>query len=184
MQNIPFSRSTAMKKLILSSAQIAERVTELGRQISRDYAGRPLVLVGVLNGAFIFMADLARAIDLPVRIDFVRVASYGMTSSAGQLSFIKDVELPLTDADVLLVEDIIDTGRTIARLKEHFQAKGAASVRVCALIDKTERREVQIEADYVGFPVAEGFLVGYGLDFAEQHRNLADVYHLENPREP
>lgn len=173
-----------MKKLILSRKQIAERVTELGRQISRDYAGRPLVLVGVLNGAFIFMADLARAIDLPVRIDFVRVASYGMTSSAGQLSFIKDVELPLADADVLLVEDIIDTGRTIARLKEHFQTKGAASVRVCALIDKTERREVQIEADYVGFPVPEGFLVGYGLDFAEQHRTLADVYDLENPQEP
>lgn len=168
-----------MKKIILDRQKIAERVTELGRQISHDFRNDQLILIGVLNGAFIFMADLARAIDLPLQIDFIRVASYGMKSSSGRLAFMKDVELPLDGKNILLVEDIIDTGRTIARLKQHFQAKGAASVRVCALIDKKERREVEVEADYTGFSVPEGFLVGYGLDFAEQHRNLADVYHLD-----
>ncbi|OKY76338.1 MAG: hypoxanthine phosphoribosyltransferase [Desulfobulbaceae bacterium DB1] len=168
-----------MKKIILDRQKIAERVTELGRQISHDFRNDQLILIGVLNGAFIFMADLARAIDLPLQIDFIRVASYGMKSSSGRLAFMKDVELPLDGKNILLVEDIIDTGRTITRLKQHFQAKGAASVRVCALIDKKERREVEVEADYTGFSVPEGFLVGYGLDFAEQHRNLADVYHLD-----
>lgn len=171
-----------MKKIILDRREIATRVQELGSRITRDYQGDQLVLVGVLNGAFIFMADLARAIDLPVQIDFIRVASYGMKSASGELAFIKDVELPLTGKQVLLVEDIIDTGKTLFQLKKHFQTKGAAGVRICALIDKKERREVDIEADYSGFAVAEGFLVGYGLDFAEQHRNLPDVLHLETPK--
>jgi hypoxanthine phosphoribosyltransferase len=170
------------KKLILSQEEIARRVAELGREISLFYQKRPLVLVGVLNGAFIFMADLARALTIDVEIDFVRVASYGMAStSSGAIALGKDVEIDLCGKDVLLVEDIIDTGRTLAWLKKFFQDKGAASVRICALIDKKERRHVEIDADYSGFSVEEGFLVGYGLDCAEQFRNLAAVYHLENP---
>ncbi len=170
------------KKLILSQEKLAERVAQLGREISTYYEGQRLVLVGVLNGAFICMADLARALTINVELDFIRVASYGMSStSSGTISLSKDVELDLTGKDVLLVEDIIDTGRTLAWLKEFFRDKGAASVRICALIDKKERRQAEVKVDYLGFAVAEGFLVGYGLDCAEQYRNLPAVYHLENP---
>lgn len=170
------------KKLILSQEKIARRVSQLGHEISEYYQDRPLVLVGVLNGAFIFMADLARALSIDVELDFVRVASYGMSStSSGSISLSKDVELDLRGKDVLLVEDIIDTGRTLAWLKEFFLEKGADSVRICTLIDKKERREIEVDADFLGFVVDEGFLVGYGLDCAERYRNLAAVYHLETP---
>lgn len=170
------------KKLILSEQKIGQRVAELGQEISALYQDRPLVLVGVLNGAFIFMADLARALTINAEIDFVRVASYGMSStSSGVISLSKDVGLDLTGKDVLLVEDIVDTGRTLAWLKDFFHDKGAASVRICALIDKKERRQTAVVPDFSGFVVKEGFLVGYGLDCAEQYRNLAAVYHLENP---
>lgn len=164
---------------VLSAEQIKARVVELGQQLTREYQGTQVVLVGVLNGAFIFMADLARAIDLDLEIDFVRAASYGAgTESCGRISLTKDVELSLAGKDVILVEDIIDTGRTLACLKEYVQQRSARSVKVCALIDKRERREVEVEADYVGFEVKEGFLVGYGLDCAEQYRQLPGVYHL------
>ncbi len=170
------------KKLILSQEEIARRVDQLGHEISAFYQNRPLVLVGVLKGAFIFMADLARALTRDVELDFVRVASYGMSStSSGEISLSKDVDLDLSGKDVLLVEDIVDTGRTLAWLKEFFQDKGAASVRICTLIDKKERRQTEIDVDFLGFAVEEGFLVGYGLDCAEKYRNLAAVYHLENP---
>ncbi|MFH1216369.1 MAG: hypoxanthine phosphoribosyltransferase [Pseudomonadota bacterium] len=171
-----------MKKIILNRDKIGKKVKELGDRITRDFRNDKLVLIGVLNGAFIFMADLARAINLPLQIDFIRVASYGMKSSPGGLAFTKDTELDLAGKKILLVEDIIDTGKTIAHLKKHFQERGVESVHICTLIDKKERREVDIEADYIGFSVADGFLVGYGLDFAEQHRNLPEVYHLENPQ--
>jgi hypoxanthine phosphoribosyltransferase len=171
------------KKTVLSREEINKRVAELGREITGDYQGKKLILVGVLNGAFIFMADLARAIDLEVEIDFIRVASYGLSStSSGQITLSKDVELDLTDKDVLLVEDIIDTGRTIAFLKKYFGRTKAGSVKICALIDKKERREVEVKTDYAGFAMSEGFLVGYGLDFAEQYRQLPEIYHLENPQ--
>lgn len=170
------------KKLILSQEEIAGRVSQLGHEISAFYQDRPLVLVGVLNGAFVFMADLARSLSIDVELDFVRVASYGMSSvSSGTISLRKDVELNLTGKDVLLVEDIIDTGRTLAWLKDFFNDKGAASVRICTLIDKKERRQADVAADFWGFEIEEGFLVGYGLDCAEQYRNLAAVYHLEDP---
>lgn len=168
-------------KTILSKELLQERVTALGAQISSDYAGRQLVLVGVLNGAFIFMADLARAIDLKnLQVDFIRVASYGTSSeSSGTITMTKDVELDLTGKDVLLVEDIIDTGRTLAWLVDAFKEKHAASVKVCALINKAERREVALQPDYTGFDIADGFLVGYGLDYAEKMRHLSEVAHLE-----
>lgn len=170
------------KKLVLSREEIARRVAELGNEISAFYEKRPLVLIGVLNGAFIFMADLARALTIDVELDFIRVASYGMSStSSGSISLSKDVELDLGGKDVLLVEDIIDTGRTLAWLKNFFLDKGADSVRICTLIDKKERRQIEVDADFLGFTVEQGFLVGYGLDCAEQYRNLDAVYHLETP---
>jgi len=167
-------------RILYSAEEIAARVGELGRQISRDYVGRDLVLVGVLNGAFMLTADLARAISIPLMLDFVRAASYGQaTASCGEVRLGKDVELDLTGRHLLLVEDIVDSGRTLARLKEHLLAKGAASVRVCALIDKHERREVAVTVDYPGFSDARGFLVGYGLDHAERHRQYPAIYRVE-----
>lgn len=170
---------TEMKRVIAKEA-IARRVKELGRQITADYQNRQLLVVGILNGAFIFMADLIREIELPLEIDFVRVASYGSgTASSGKLRFIKDIEIAVAGKDLLLVEDIVDTGLTITGLKEKFAEQKPASIRVCALIDKKERRKIQVDVDYVGFEVQEGFLVGYGLDYAEKHRHYQEVYHLQ-----
>lgn len=164
---------------VLGAAAIAARVAELGRRIDHDYQGLELVLIGVLNGAFIFIADLARAITVPHQVDFVRVASYGASSSSsGRLRLTKEVELPIDGKHLLLVEDIVDSGRTLAGLRELLLAARPASLRICALIDKQERREVAVTVDYAGFTVAEGFLVGYGLDYAEQHRHYPAVYRL------
>jgi hypoxanthine phosphoribosyltransferase len=172
-------------KEVLSPTIIQERIQALGRQITLDYAGRSLVLVGVLKGAFIFLADLCRAIDLPIQVDFVRMASYGSKQeSSGRISFTKDIELDIKGKDVLVVEDIIDTGHTIKYLKEVLTLHQPASVRICCLIDKHERREVAIQADYVGFEVKHGFLVGYGLDFAEDYRCLPGVFHLNPGHRP
>ncbi|MDR3554094.1 MAG: hypoxanthine phosphoribosyltransferase [Syntrophobacteraceae bacterium] len=154
-------------------------VAELAERINRDYQGKTLVLVGVLNGAFIFMADLARRIELPVKLDFVRLASYGeKTQTSGKVRITKDVELALQGSHVLIVEDIVDSGVTLKWLLEHIAGKGPESVKVCALVDKRERREVDITADYVGMTVDSGFLVGYGLDFSENHRNLPGIYEI------
>jgi len=170
------------KKEVVSRKDIARRVKELGQAITRDYSGRSLVVVGILNGAFIFLADLVREIELPIEIDFIRVSSYGSsTCSSGAVHCTKDTEIGLAGKDVLLVEDIVDTGRTIACLKELLTARKADSVKVCALIDKKERREVEVEVDYAGFLVAEGFLVGYGLDHAEQHRQYPAIYKIVSP---
>lgn len=170
------------KKLVISEADIQKRVKELGEMISKNYADKPLVMIGILNGAFIFMADLARQISLPVEIDFVRVSSYGDHSySSGKISFTKDIELDIAGKDVLLVEDIVDTGRTIARLQEIFSQRNPHSLKICTLIDKTERRETKVAIDYYGFTVDHGFLVGYGLDYAEQHRHYPEIHHLLNP---
>jgi hypoxanthine phosphoribosyltransferase len=171
------------RELILSRQEIAAKVAELGAAISRDYAGGQLVVIGVLKGAFVFTADLVRVIELPLEIDFIRVASYGnQACSSGALTLTKDVELPLAGKDLLLVEDIVDSGRTMVCLKELFQRHQPRSVRTCALIDKKERRVVEIEIDYRGFSVPEGFLVGYGLDHAEQHRHLPEVFRLHPGR--
>ncbi len=171
------------KKLVLSREQIQKRIAALGKEITKDFSQADLLIIGVLNGAFVFMADLVRQIDLPVQVDFIRVASYGAKSTSGSLSFTKDVELPFAGKTLLIVEDIVDTGRTISFIKDYFLQGGAKEVYICTLIDKKERRVVEIAADYTGFDVAEGFLVGYGLDFAEQYRHLPDVFHLENPED-
>ena len=173
-------RKMPEKKLILSKEDIARRVQELGATITKDYAGSNFLVVGVLNGAFMFMADLVREIKLDLQVDFVRVASYGIsTKSCGEIRFSKDVELDIKDRDILIVEDIVDTGLTLACLHNYFNERGAKSVRTCALIDKKERREVKVSIEYVGFEVKEGFLIGYGLDCREQYRQFEEVFHLK-----
>jgi hypoxanthine phosphoribosyltransferase len=165
---------------IVGCRQLQERVRELGRQITQDYQGRRLVLLGVLNGAFVFAADLCRGIALDLEIDFIRVTSYGAsTKSSGQIRLLKEPSIDLNGKDVLLVEDIVDTGATMAWLQEHFRQSPASSVKICSLIDKKERRIVPVEVDYIGFAVNRGFLVGYGLDCAEKYRNLPAIYSLE-----
>ena len=163
----------------VSPERLNRCVGELAERINHDYQGKTLVLVGVLNGAFIFMADLARRIDLPVRLDFVRLSSYGdKTQTSGNVRITKDIELSLQGSHVLIVEDIIDSGVTLKWLLDHISNLGAESVKVCALVDKRERREVEIAPDYVGLTVESGFLVGYGLDFSENHRNLPGIYEV------
>lgn len=169
------------KKLVLSQAEITKKVQELGRTITEDYAGADLVLVGILSGAFIFMADLVRQIDLDLETDFVRVTSYRTGTSPGEILFTKDIELDITGRDVLVIEDIIDTGLTLTYIRDYLAAFKPRSLKICALIDKKERRQVEVAADYLGFEIEKGFLVGYGLDYAEKYRNLPDIYHLENP---
>jgi hypoxanthine phosphoribosyltransferase len=168
------------KRCLISQAEIARRVTELAEMIRRDYAGRELVMVGVLKGAFIFLADLVRALPFPVEVDFVRLCSYGAgTTSSGEVHITKDVELPLKDRDVLIVEDIIDVGLTLDFLRHYLLSHRPRSLKICCLIDKQERREVDVPLDYVGFTVEKGFLVGYGLDCGEQSRNLPEIFVLE-----
>jgi len=163
-------------EILISRAEIAATVAALGQRISADYAGREVLVVGVLTGAFIFTADLVRSLDLPLSVDFIRVASYGgATSSSGQITLSKDLECQVTGCHLLLVEDIVDTGRTLAWLTAHLLARNPASLKVCTLIDKRERREVAVSVDYSGFQVAEGFLVGYGLDCGDRYRQLPDL---------
>jgi hypoxanthine phosphoribosyltransferase len=170
------------KEIVINQTDITRRVNELGIAITHDYTGAQLLVVGVLNGAFIFMADLVREIKLDLQVDFVRVASYGMsTKSSGEIRFSKDVELDIKDKDILIVEDIVDTGRTLVCLQNYMKKRGAKSVRTCALIDKKERREVEVVIEYVGFEIKEGFLVGYGLDCGEKYRQLEEIFHLLKP---
>lgn len=165
---------------ILSKAAIDARVKEIAERISADYRDRDVILIGILKGAFVFLSDLIRQLTIPVQVDFMSVSSYGnQTSSSGQIKLQKDVGLDLKNKDVLIVEDIVDTGVTLAFLVDYLKSAGAASVRICALIDKRERRAVDIAVDYVGHRVDKGFLVGYGLDYAEYYRNLPEIYHLK-----
>ncbi|MEW6427989.1 MAG: hypoxanthine phosphoribosyltransferase [Thermodesulfobacteriota bacterium] len=166
-------------QLILSEEVIRARLRALGGQISGDYRGKTPVVIGILKGAFIFVADLVRQLSVEVEVDFIRVASYGdATSSSGRCTISKPAEIPLAGRDVLLVEDIVDTGNTLDFLRETLAAAGAASVRTCVFIDKAERRCRQVAIDYAAFTVEGGFLVGYGLDRAERQRHLPAVYAL------
>ena len=165
------------KEILYKHDDIATRVRELAEQISGDYAGQELIIVGILKGAFIFMADLIRALNIPCRIDFVRCASYGTGSeSSEKVVLTKDIETAIKDRDVLIVEDIVDTGLTLKYLVEWLAERSPRSLKVCALLDKRKRRKVPFEADYVGFTLDDGFLVGYGLDFGERYRFLPDIY--------
>jgi len=162
--------------VLLTAEQIAARVAELGREITRDYAGQPVVVLGVLNGVVVFLADLLRHLDLPCQVDFVTLASYGDgTVSSGEISLVREPRLPLAGKRVLVVEDIVDTGRTLAWLVNWLREQRAAEVKVCCLLDKASRREVPVQLNYVGFEIPDAFVVGYGLDFAQAYRNLPYV---------
>ncbi len=167
-------------KVVIPEEKIGKRVRELGRQIQDDYKDKKLLVIGVQNGSFIFLADLVRAIALPMEIDFLRVASYDDSdSSSGSIRLVKEPELDTRDKDILLVEDIVDTGTTVAWLRQYFAEHAARSVRLCVLIDKRERRQKPVQVDYSGFTVDSGFLVGYGLDYAQRYRNLPAIYTLD-----
>ena len=162
---------------LLGEEEIRRKVGRLAGQISRDFAGREVLLVGILKGAFIFMADLARKMTLPVKMDFVRLASYGRgTVSSGKVRITKDLETSVKGKDVLIVEDIIDTGITLKYLFRHLKARRPRSLRTVTLLDKPSRRKVRFQADYVGFAIEDHFVVGYGLDRNEKFRNLPGIY--------
>jgi len=164
-------------KLLFSRKEIAETVARLAREISADYADKRLVLVGVLKGAFVFLADLARELTIPATIEFVRIASYGSKKeSCGKIEVKKDVEISLEGKDVLIVEDIVDTGLSLTFLIEHLRAHKPSSLKLCALVDKKARREVEVQVDYTGFTMADGFIVGYGIDFNERYRALPEIF--------
>jgi hypoxanthine phosphoribosyltransferase len=165
---------------IYDKEHIQNRVTELAAEISALYDGEPLVLVCVLKGAFMFFGDLARRLAGPqVEVDFVRLASYGNSAATSRtISFVKDVELALAGKHVLIVEDIVDTGHTMDFLLRQFAARGAKSLRLAVMVDKQERRETPVNADFTGFALPGGFVVGYGLDYAEQYRELPDIFEI------
>ena len=164
---------------VLSRTEISQKVKGLAQRISEDYTGKELIVLGVLKGSFIFLADLIREITIPVQVDFVRLASYGSnTTSSGTIRLTKEAEIDIRDQYVLIVEDIIDTGVTIAYLLDYLKSFSPKSVKVCAFIDKSERREVQVPIDYAGIMVEQGFLVGYGLDFDEKYRALPAIYRI------
>lgn len=171
---------TMKKKILIPKDVIEKRVHELGEQISRDYQESDLIIVGVLKGAFIFMADLIRALTIPCRVDFARLASYGSgAASSGKVIMTKDIETSIRGRDILIVEDIVDTGLTLKFLTDWFRERNPRSLKVCAFLDKKSRRKVPFEADYAGFTVDDAFVIGYGLDFDEKGRFLPDVYIVE-----
>ncbi len=163
-------------EVLLTSDEIQAKIVELGRSITRDYQNRSLLMVGVLKGAILFIADLARAINLPVEIDFMAVSSYGVTTkTSGVVRIIKDLDLDLTGKDVLIVEDVIDSGLTLSYLVRNLQARNASSVEVCALLVKDGMQPAGLEIAYTGFVIPRVFVVGYGLDLAEKYRNLSQI---------
>jgi hypoxanthine phosphoribosyltransferase len=162
-------------EVLISSEDIHRRVVELARQISADYGDRPVVLVGVLKGSFMFMADLVRHITCPVRLEFIGTKSYNGASSSGEVQLTKDLDKPIQGEDVLLVEDIVDTGLTLNYLHHLLAQRGPLSVRTVAFLDKPSRRKIEVRADYVGFVIEDRFVVGYGLDFDQKYRNLRDL---------
>jgi hypoxanthine phosphoribosyltransferase len=173
-------------KILLTREQIAQRVAELGKQITRDFAGESVILVGVLKGAAMFLGDLARHIQVDATFDFIGVSSYGNRpsptqelksgwDSTGEVRLTKDVDQSMRDRNVILVEDILDTGLTLTFLREILQAHQPRKFKIATLLDKPSRRRQPIEADYVGFKIPDEFVVGYGLDFAERYRNLPDI---------
>jgi hypoxanthine phosphoribosyltransferase len=173
-------------KVLISRQEIAKRVRDLGEQITKDYAGQSVILLGVLKGAAIFLSDLARHVNLDATFDFIGVSSYGNRpspaselksgwDSTGEVRLLKDVDQSIKDRNVILVEDILDTGLTMTYLKRMLQARQPRSLKVAALLDKPSRRKLPLEGDYVGFKIPDEFVVGYGLDYAEKYRNLADI---------
>lgn len=165
-----------LAKTLFSNKQISQRIKEMGQKIAEDYAGKDLLMVGILKGAVIFYGNLVKAVDLPVKLDFLMASSYGSgTVSSGNLQIKYDLCEDVTGRDVLLVDDIVDTGLTLKALVEEIQGRGAASVKTCCLLDKPARRKVEIEPDYIGFEIPDMFVVGYGMDYNEKYRNLPKI---------
>ena len=163
-------------EVLIEEDALQARIRELGREVSADYSGRELLLVGVLKGAVFFMADLMRSISVPCEIDFMAISSYGAsTDSSGVVRILKDLDINIEGRDVLVVEDIIDSGLTLSYLVRNLESRGPASLEVCALLTKPERREIEVDVRYVGFEIPNRFVIGYGLDFAERYRNLPYV---------
>ena len=162
-----------IQQILFSQQQLEQRVDEIARQINRDYADKEILLVSVLRGSFIFMADLARKITRPCRVDFMAVSSYGKgTSSSGQVQITKDLSEDISGMHVIVVEDILDSGNTLSYLLRLLEQRHPASIRLCTLLDKPERRKVEVTVHYSGFTIPDAFVVGYGLDYAERYRNL------------
>ena len=166
--------------LVLKKDDIDKKVAAVAHKISSDYKGREPILIGVLNGAFIFLSDLVRHLTIPVKIDFIRVSSYGANDrSSGKIDLRKGIELDVKNKDLLVVEDIVDSGLTLKYIITYLMSFSPKSIKVCALIDKHERRETNIQIDYTCQAIGKGFLVGYGLDYAERYRNFSDIYQLK-----
>jgi hypoxanthine phosphoribosyltransferase len=167
---------------LFTAEQIQTRIAELGAEIARDYAGRNPLLIGSLKGAVVFISDLMRAIDLHLGMEFMAISSYGSsTRTSGEVKIVKDLDVPIEGRDILVVEDIVDTGLTLSYLMPNLHARGASSVKLVALLDKWERRERDVPIDYLGFKIPDAFVVGYGLDFAERYRNLPYIAVLKDP---
>lgn len=165
-----------IKEILFTEEEIAEKVKELGQQISKDYSGENLTVVGILKGSNIFMGDLIRKIDIPLSIDFMVVSSYGQsTENSGVVKVLKDLEYSIEGKNILIVEDIIDTGLTLDYLKENLLRRKPKSLKICTLLDKPARRKVDLKVDYIGFEIPDAFIVGYGIDYAERYRNLPYV---------
>src|SRR6267154_4807470 len=179
--NGPSLAAADIGEVLVSADDLQRRVAELGEEISRDYAGRSLLLVGVLKGAVFFLSDLMRYIEVPVEVDFMAVASYGSaTDSSGVVRILKDLDASIEGRDVVIVEDIVDSGLTLKYLLRNLGSRNPASLEVCALLTKPERRKVDLPTRYVGFEIPNRFVVGYGLDYAERYRNLPYVAALES----
>jgi hypoxanthine phosphoribosyltransferase len=168
-------------RVLISEAEIRSRIAELGQDLARDYARESPILVGVLQGAFLFMADLVRATPIDLTTDFIGVSSYGGTRSSGQVRILSDLSMSIEGRDVVIVEDIVDTGLTLTYLKRMLDARHPRSLRVCVLTDKIERRQVDVAVDYVGFTIPNVFVVGYGFDHGGLYRNLPYVAVLDGP---
>ncbi len=159
-------------KTLLTRGEIEKRIKELAKEIEKDYQGKELVVIGLLKGSIVFMSDLIKEINLPLAIDFMSVSSYSGTTSTGVIKISKDTTIDLKDKDILIVEDIIDTGLTLSHVKKLFQDRGVKSLKVCTLLDKPSRRTVEMKGEYVGFEIPDEFVIGYGLDYDQYYRNL------------
>lgn len=171
---------SVVKEVLLTEEEIGLRVKELGKEITKDYEGKDVLLVGILKGAVIFMAELCKNIDLPIMMDFMAVSSYGNSAtSTGEVKINKDLDYSVEGKDVLIVEDIIDTGFTLAYLTDNLRKRGANSVKIVTLLDKPDRRNIEVKVDYLGFSIPDEFVVGYGLDYSELYRNLPYIAALK-----
>ena len=178
------SWQSEVKRVLIPAAKIARRIKALSKEIEKDFAGRELVIVAVLNGTVLFLADLIRCLSLPLRLDFVGVSSYRLGTESGDLVFTKELRLDVRGRDVLLVDDILDTGKTLRRVLEKVRQLRPRRIKTCVLLEKRSRRTEKVRADYVGFRIPNYFVVGYGLDFAERYRNLPFIGVMDSTADP